>query len=101
MDGSCGFARCRQVGRHHCGRGRSAEGREDTAACAVRDEGRRGVQERGEVNERDAGRSEYKVRAGYPRPDCAAEWKRHKRNLWIYLAMIPGWMLYGFLVLKL
>lgn len=40
----------------------------------------------------------YKMRDGYPKLDCAKEWKRHRRNKWIVWLLVPGWIPYGVLV---
>lgn|SRR5215469_4967208 len=37
----------------------------------------------------------YEVREGYPKPNCAAEWKRHRRSKWMIWILAAGWIPYG------
>jgi uncharacterized membrane protein (DUF485 family) len=40
----------------------------------------------------------YLIREGYPKLNCAEEWKKHRIRTRIALGLFVGWLPYGFLV---
>jgi hypothetical protein len=41
------------------------------------------------------------VRDGYPKPNCAEEWAKHRKRTYIVWGLFAGWIPYGFLIMTL
>jgi hypothetical protein len=45
--------------------------------------------------------ADYKLRDGYPKLDCHAEWRRYRKLFWTSIALFVSWLPYGILIFTL